>query len=719
MTILFHKCYFIGSPTCNPQTEYIFGNVCTTCPSGYTCDGTTATPCGMTMYVTNNVCTACPYGHVCDGHNKLSCRDTEFIMNNVCTGCPLGHTCDSNSSTPCLPGEYANNNKCTAFSRCKAGQYISNVGTSTMDTQCAECSSGRFRSVGPDILTNVELEYMVCVAHKICSAGEWTRVEGNSSANTECSSCSLGRYRAQAGYTSNAEIENDVCLVHNKCGSGMYTKTVGTATSNPICESCKTVNYKTLWFSEKNSCDAVCNGRGMTCNQDDFKLVNSRSKLGQIVQSHQINCNYNVHATTIKTYAPYIEGGNCFVNTGAGACPSHPCCDGGSQYNPSYPCGFSRCSGKAFTNAPRICPCRQSIGSGSYGYKAVISNSSTEFDMCTSFKFCQPGQYVSTSGSSTSNPICSPCPMGTIREKGSDSIFMENMASVCLPCPKGYMCDGLSKILCSLTEYILNMVCTACPVGHECDGDQAVACPSNEYVPNNVCTPCPHGHVCNGDKKTSCRTTEYVSNNVCTACPSGNMCDGGKATACESIEYVFNNVCAVCAYGHVCDGDKKTSCATKKYVINNVCTECPGGHTCDGDKKTACLINEHVVENVCVTNVCSCSVGGKGATGVDCYIHNGILCGSCNAGYGYVQSNKSCELCTDSDSQKHPEYNSLNDKSPCGNYTACGQNQKFVYSGISGIDRCVHCAIGKEQILLSHFEPVCTPKPTTTFSAGL
>ena len=67
MMMMMMTIIIIGSSTCNPQTEYIFGNVCTTCPSGYTCDGTTATKCGITMYVANNVCTTCPSGHTCNG----------------------------------------------------------------------------------------------------------------------------------------------------------------------------------------------------------------------------------------------------------------------------------------------------------------------------------------------------------------------------------------------------------------------------------------------------------------------------------------------------------------------------------------------------------------------------------------------------------------------------------------------------------------------------
>ena len=57
---------FSSLPVCT-KTEYIDNNVCKACPSGSTCDGTTATVCAKTKYIDNNVCKACPSAATCDG----------------------------------------------------------------------------------------------------------------------------------------------------------------------------------------------------------------------------------------------------------------------------------------------------------------------------------------------------------------------------------------------------------------------------------------------------------------------------------------------------------------------------------------------------------------------------------------------------------------------------------------------------------------------------
>ena len=50
--------------------------------------------CAATKFVMNNVCTDCPSGYTCDGTVKTQCATTQFVMNNVCTDCPPACTND-------------------------------------------------------------------------------------------------------------------------------------------------------------------------------------------------------------------------------------------------------------------------------------------------------------------------------------------------------------------------------------------------------------------------------------------------------------------------------------------------------------------------------------------------------------------------------------------------------------------------------------------------
>ena len=77
-----------------PSTKYVdTDNECKTCPSGFTCDGKTAT-CASTKYVDNNECKACPTGFTCDGNTTKACPEPKYVTNNECKACPSGSVVD-------------------------------------------------------------------------------------------------------------------------------------------------------------------------------------------------------------------------------------------------------------------------------------------------------------------------------------------------------------------------------------------------------------------------------------------------------------------------------------------------------------------------------------------------------------------------------------------------------------------------------------------------
>ena len=88
-----------------------------------------------------------------------------------------------------------------------------------------------------------------------------------------------------------------------------------------------------------------------------------------------------------------------------------------------------------------------------------------------------------------------------------------------------------------------------------------------------------------------------------------------------------------------------------------------------------------------------------------CDVDGAEDCTACKAGYGFVSDNSTCEECQQI---AHPEYNNATDNSPCGQHTACGADQRFVFSAnSSGKDSCESCAAGKYQSETSHFLTSC------------
>merc|ERR1712227_675291 len=87
-------------------------NACVDCPSGYTCNGITATKCNALKYVKDNICVDCPNGHTCDGAAATKCDAPKYVKDNACTGCPSGHTCDGAAATKCNAPKYVKDNTC-------------------------------------------------------------------------------------------------------------------------------------------------------------------------------------------------------------------------------------------------------------------------------------------------------------------------------------------------------------------------------------------------------------------------------------------------------------------------------------------------------------------------------------------------------------------------------------------------------------------------------
>ncbi|XP_071331137.1 tumor necrosis factor receptor superfamily member 14-like isoform X1 [Trachinotus anak] len=130
--------------TCRPEDYFTEDRCCPRCPAGSRVKAdctesrsTSCLPCLDGTYMNNPTarrecfsCTNCDAGSGLK--TKISCTP---ILNTVCE--PLeGFYCIDTEESSCLAAE--------KHSTCRPGQYISNKGTASSDTECSDCSEGTF-----------------------------------------------------------------------------------------------------------------------------------------------------------------------------------------------------------------------------------------------------------------------------------------------------------------------------------------------------------------------------------------------------------------------------------------------------------------------------------------------------------------------------------------------------------------------------------------------
>uniref|UniRef100_A0A8C7WLR4 Si:dkey-23c22.5 n=1 Tax=Oryzias sinensis TaxID=183150 RepID=A0A8C7WLR4_9TELE len=160
------------------QTEYeISGECCPMCPPGSRVQrhctefrSTSCMPCSEGTYNEKSnglqYCTPCS---LCDSVSGLTVKlGCTLTSDSVCE--PLdGFFCVDYSSKSCSAAQQ--------HSSCKGGQYISQRGTASTDTECSDCSSGTF-SDGTGTS---------CQPHRQCEAENLQLIEaGTSSTDAQC-----------------------------------------------------------------------------------------------------------------------------------------------------------------------------------------------------------------------------------------------------------------------------------------------------------------------------------------------------------------------------------------------------------------------------------------------------------------------------------------------------------------------------------------------------
>ncbi|XP_071331147.1 tumor necrosis factor receptor superfamily member 14-like isoform X2 [Trachinotus anak] len=163
--------------TCHPAEYLVEGECCPRCPAGSRVKtdctefrSTSCLPCLDGTYMNNPTglkacfpCTNCDAGSGLK--TKSSCTP---ILNTVCE--PLeGFYCIDTEESSCLAAE--------KHSTCGPGQYISNKGTASSDTECSDCSEGTFS----------DGTFTSCRPHTQCDSGNLQLIKpGTAATDAEC-----------------------------------------------------------------------------------------------------------------------------------------------------------------------------------------------------------------------------------------------------------------------------------------------------------------------------------------------------------------------------------------------------------------------------------------------------------------------------------------------------------------------------------------------------
>ncbi|XP_071331154.1 tumor necrosis factor receptor superfamily member 14-like isoform X1 [Trachinotus anak] len=163
--------------TCHPAEYLVDGECCPRCPAGGRVKAdctefrsTSCLPCLDGTYMNNPTglkacfpCTNCDAGSGLK--TKSSCTP---ILNTVCE--PLeGFYCIDTKENDCLAAE--------KHSTCGPGQYISNKGTASSDTECSDCSEGTFS----------DGTFTSCRPHTQCESGNLQLIKpGTAATDAEC-----------------------------------------------------------------------------------------------------------------------------------------------------------------------------------------------------------------------------------------------------------------------------------------------------------------------------------------------------------------------------------------------------------------------------------------------------------------------------------------------------------------------------------------------------
>ncbi|XP_035768508.1 tumor necrosis factor receptor superfamily member 14-like isoform X2 [Neolamprologus brichardi] len=165
---------------------------------------------------------------------SLTCQQAEYqIGNECCPKCPTGSRvkthCNEYRSTSCLPcmdGTFTDQpnglERCIPCTNCDSalGLMVKKRCTATSDTICAPLE-------GFYCVSSVGLSCDTAQKHKCCKPGQYISQKGTASTDTECSDCSSGTFSNGTFYS---------CQQHTQCHSlNLQLITAGTSAADAQC----------------------------------------------------------------------------------------------------------------------------------------------------------------------------------------------------------------------------------------------------------------------------------------------------------------------------------------------------------------------------------------------------------------------------------------------------------------------------------------------------
>ena len=330
-----------------------------------------------------------------------------------------------------------------------------------------------------------------------------------------------------------------------------------------------------------------------------------------------------------------------------------------------------------------------------HGYFLQVSIFGNKCKPCTKGYYC-PGNdnrtkcpsssILTTAGEGkTSSKDCNVC-----KEKGK---MYSN--GKCVPCAKGYYCDGTGKyqcpkgkttksagskkasecitINCKKSEYIKNGACTKCPKDSYCNGVDAISCGKNKitksdgqssssacicksgyYLPSggSICIVCEKGKSCNNNKMTACALGTYqdqTGQSSCKNCPNNKSAtktgakSSSECTVCKAGTYLSNGKCVSCPSGFTSPIDSKSiskctmTVSAGKYISKCSKTSCTIS-SCTGNTYST---SKTVSYSTTLTTKCSQCESGKVANST----HTGCVTSTVECSAGQYKINNQCKTC--------------------------------------------------------------------------
>ena len=237
-------------------------------------------------------------------------------------------------------------------------------------------------------------------------------------------------------------------------------------------------------------------------------------------------------------------------------------------------------------------------------------------------KSCRGNYWLHSKSAKCKKNVCY-CENGTpVPNKECD----ENRSFKCGSCHGGYKLNRVTK-LCEVEKKCL------CPNGQAASGDDCTAHMTNKCVSCN-------------DNFTLDLATNTCTPNICS-CTNGvaiksiNCPSDGQEYCAQCYQYYHLDENTNTCQPNVCLCDNGVAAATGSCLKDNenntiqYCESCNDGYHRDAD-------------GACIQNICHCQ-NGEPKIGTDCLKHNTLDCdpNSCDAGFEYKPSRKSCQKSKD------------------------------------------------------------------------